>query len=230
MGNQPAPRSPHPTRSWEGGGDAWIALPHLCVHFRPGSSAQAARPPLPPSGPTTTRSGPRPPVSTRAGAAPRHLPPGLPGPRPTKPAVTSRPPGGPLPRHLRPRPALPSPCRAYRLLRVDVDLEGLLLKGLQSDLHGACAGAWTPRGGRDPRALRRKAVGVGACHIRPAESRSSRAPRPLAAPPVPPPSPQARPAVLPLTRQPPGPQEAPGTPRRPQRIRYLTTGWWPPSP
>lgn len=40
-------------------------------------------------------------------------------------------------------------------------------------------------------------MGVGACHIRPAESRSSRAPRPLAAPPVPPPSPQARAAVLP---------------------------------
>lgn len=32
-------------------------------------------------------------------------------------------------------------------------------------------------------------MGVGACHIRPAESRSSRAPSPLAAPPVPPPFP-----------------------------------------
>lgn len=40
-------------------------------------------------------------------------------------------------------------------------------------------------------------MGVGACHIRPAESRSSRAPRPLTAPPVPPPSPKARAAVLP---------------------------------
>lgn len=39
-------------------------------------------------------------------------------------------------------------------------------------------------------------MGVGACHIRP-ESRSPRAPRPRAAPPLPRLSPQAQPAVLP---------------------------------
>lgn len=65
-------------------------------------------------------------------------------------------PGGPLEfPAARARPPLPrAPRRSHRLLGVDVDLKGLLLEGLQGDLHGAaaqlrcraCSGCW-PLGG-----------------------------------------------------------------------------------
>lgn len=79
-----------------------------------------------------------------------------------------------------------------------------------------------PGGGRDPRALGRKAVGVGACHIRP-ESRSPRAPSPPAAQPLPAAFPVSSAPRCFLTRQPPGPQEARGTPRKPQRREPATS-------
>lgn len=101
----------------------------------------------------------------------------------------------------------------------------------------ACAGCW-PLGGvcgragpgvaRAPSALGRKAVGAGACHIRPAErpvprlrSGQRRCSRDCGLLELGPPYFR--------TRQPLSPQEGKGAPRDRPRIRYLTTGWWPPS-
>lgn len=53
---------------------------------------------------------------------------------PPRPAGSSRP-----PRPARGHPRPPRAPRSHRLLGVDLDLEGLLLKGLQGDLHGAAA-------------------------------------------------------------------------------------------
>jgi hypothetical protein len=69
------------------------------------------------------------PPAAAVGAQPRPPPARRPSPRPRGPRAL------PLPS---PRARVPD-RRAYRLLRVDVDLEGLLLEGLQGDLHGAAA-------------------------------------------------------------------------------------------
>lgn len=98
--------------------------------------------------------------SPRSAALPGPAPGLRPGPRAQNSRTASRPgPAGPS-RSLRPargrlRPARPhAPRRSHRLVGVDVDLEGLLLEGLQGDQHGAgaqlrcraCSGCW-PLGG-----------------------------------------------------------------------------------